>query len=174
MRDDDHRSGVIIDGLDQRRSAVDIEMVSRLVEDNKVRRVQCCEAKQQPRPLSPPDSVFTALLAARPENPIAPALPRTFAQADPASGRGRGRRGFDPRRAHRLMLGEVADLERRRARHRAVFGREAARKQFNQCGLAIAVGAEQARCGHHYRCVATGLTGRSAGLVTNIHVIGRR
>ena len=49
MRDQNDRALVIVDRLDQRGAAVDVEMVRRLVEDQKMRPVEGRDAEQQPR-----------------------------------------------------------------------------------------------------------------------------
>ena len=52
MRDQDHRAGKVVDGLDQRRATVDVEMVGRLVEDHEMRRAEGGKPEQQPRLLA--------------------------------------------------------------------------------------------------------------------------
>ena len=52
VRDQDHRAGIIVDRLDQRGAAVDVEMVGRLVEDDEMRRGEGRKAEQQPRLLA--------------------------------------------------------------------------------------------------------------------------
>ncbi len=44
MRDHDDGAGIVVDRLDQRRAAVDVEMVGRLVEDDHVRAVEGARA----------------------------------------------------------------------------------------------------------------------------------
>ena len=72
-----------------------------------------------------------------------------------------------------LMLGEIADLERRRARDRAVLGREPAGQQFDQRGFAVAVGAEQRDAVVIVDAQRQAGQDRMAGLVADIDVVGR-
>ena len=48
----DHGAGIVVDGLDQRGAAVDVEMVGGLVEHDEMRPVEGREAEQQPRLLA--------------------------------------------------------------------------------------------------------------------------
>ncbi len=52
MRDQDHRARIIVDRLDQRGAAVDVEMVGRFVEDDEMRAAEGGETQQQPRLLA--------------------------------------------------------------------------------------------------------------------------
>ena len=49
VRHQDHRAGIVVDRLDQRGAAVDVEMVGRLVEDDEMRRGEGRQPQQQPR-----------------------------------------------------------------------------------------------------------------------------
>ena len=49
MRDQNDGAFIIVDRLDQRGAAVDVEMVRRLVEDEEMRRVEGGDAEQQSR-----------------------------------------------------------------------------------------------------------------------------
>src|SRR6476661_4066403 len=52
VRDQHHRAGKIVEGLDQRRAAVNVEMVGRLVENDEMRRIKGGKSKQQSRLLA--------------------------------------------------------------------------------------------------------------------------
>ena len=71
-----------------------------------------------------------------------------------------------------LVLGEVADLERGRARHRAVFGRQTAGQELHQRRFAVAVGAEQRDAIVIVDAQRQPGQDRMAGLVADCDVVG--
>ena len=92
VRHQDHGAGIVVDRLDQRRAAVDVEMVGRLVEDEQVRAAEGREPEHQPRFLAAGQLARPACRRSAPEKPIAPARRAPSLPARPASARARGRR----------------------------------------------------------------------------------
>src|SRR5437763_16484689 len=48
VRNQDRRAGIVVDGLDQRGPAVDVEMIGRLIEDDEMRAREGGKSEQQP------------------------------------------------------------------------------------------------------------------------------
>ena len=69
VRDQDHGARIIVDRLDQRGAAVDVEMVGRLVEDDEVGPGEGREPEQQPRLLAARErrDLGVAVLAGKPD-----------------------------------------------------------------------------------------------------------
>ena len=60
--DENHRAVVIVERVEQRATAVDVEMVGRLVQDQQVRRRHGNQVQQQPRPLAAGQALDRCLL----------------------------------------------------------------------------------------------------------------
>src|SRR5262249_18534074 len=143
MRDEYHRAGKIVEGVDERRAAVNVEMVGRFVENDEMRRTKGGKSKQQSR-----------FLAAR-----------EFLNLRVA-GKSRKTNGSDTR-AHlrfrsvrhesthvtigarirfklvELMLGEVSHSQTGSTRDSAMLGPQPLGNELHERGLAVAVGAEE-------------------------------
>jgi len=141
--DQDHRPLVAVDRLHQRLTAVDVQMVGRLVHQDDVRRFPADQREQQP-----------CLLPAR---QIAnPRLRLVLAEAEPTQlgANHRLRRlgherleGLQRGAVHRqlvgLMLGKITDLELARFLHQPRAHPQPPGEHLEQGRLAVAVGAEQ-------------------------------
>ena len=79
VRDQDRGAGIVVDRLDQRGAAVDVEMVGRLVEDDEMRPREGRKPEQQPRLLAARQRSRPACRRARRKSRCAPARARTFA-----------------------------------------------------------------------------------------------
>ena len=143
MGDQNHRPLVAVDRLHQRLTAVDVQMVGRLVHQDNVRRLPTDQREQQPRLLptrKSPNPCFRLVLAE--------------AEATQLGANHRLRRlgherlqGLKRRALHRqligLMLGEVADLELARLLHQPRAHPQPPGEHLEQGRLAVTVGAEQ-------------------------------
>ena len=89
VRHQDHRARIVVDRLDQRRAAVDVEMIGRLVEHHEMRPAEGRKPEQQPRLFAAGKLAGRRVGERFAENPMAPARARTLASG--ASGISRRR-----------------------------------------------------------------------------------
>ena len=143
MGDQDDRAVVGLKCLDQRVPALDVEVVGRLVEHQKLRRLVRDEREVEPR-----------LLAAREgRDRHIRLLPAEAEGAEAgADAVGRGGRHETRKMAERRALGlqrvdlvlrEIPDREPGRPRYRAPLRLQHVRQQLGEGGLAVAVRAQQ-------------------------------
>ncbi len=143
MRHHDHRAGKIVDRFGERRAAVDIEMVGRLVENDHVRTMEGREPEQQPRLLTTRQAFHQR-------------IGRLSGKADRAGTRAHfALRGIGHQPAYvivrravfvqfiQLVLREVSDRQLVGARHRARERLQPVGEQLDQRRFAVAIGAEQ-------------------------------
>ena len=124
--DEDHRAGIVVQRVDQRLAAVDVEVVRRLVEDQQVRARRRRRAPSSAAPSRRPRDCAAAVAIFSVVRPICAVRARTFASgASGISARtwsiGRMRRV----QRFQLVLREKADLQLRRAHDLARLGRGA-------------------------------------------------
>ena len=143
MGDQDHRSLVTVDRLHQRLTAVDVQMVGRLVHQDDVRRLPADQREQQPRLLPTrqrPNPRFRLVLA----EAEAAQLGANHRLRRLGHERLQGlKRGALHRQLIGLVLGEVADLELARLLHQPLAHPQPPGQHLEQGRLAVAVGAEQ-------------------------------
>ena len=138
-----HGAGEIVDRLDQRFASLDVEMVCRLVEDQKSGRIMGDEGEVQPCPLAAGEVVYRNkrlfLAEAEPAEPRPNRLRRMVGHqyGKVIEGRFVGPHFLD------LMLREKSAGELSRPGHAPSDRRQAPGEQTRQCCLAVAVGAEQ-------------------------------
>ena len=101
VRDQDHGAGIVVDRLDQRGAAVDVEMVGRLVEDEEMRPGEGREPEQQPRLLAAGETFRPACRPARRKSRCRRRARAPLPPARPASAGARARRRFAPGPARR-------------------------------------------------------------------------
>ena len=70
VRDQDHRAGIVVDRLDQRVAAVDVEMVGRLVEDQQMRAARRSRAPAAAAPSRRPTASRPWCRQSAPEKPM--------------------------------------------------------------------------------------------------------
>ena len=144
MRNKNDRALIFIDRLDQRRAAVDVEMVGRFVHDQQMRPMERCQPHQQAR-------LFAARQFAdarvgfhigkthlRHAGADLGFRPVHHQRRDMRIGRAIGVEIVD------LVLREKPHFHFRRAAQRARHGLQAAAEQLCEGRLAVAVGAQQA------------------------------
>jgi len=142
MGDQDHGARIIVDAGDQRRAAVDVEMVGRLVEEHEMGTVEGCEPQQKPRALAARElrRRRIGLGARKSDRPCAGAhlcLRLIRHQATQVIiGALVGSKLVE------LMLREIADLELVGARDPAGHRRQAPADELHQRRLAVAIGAQ--------------------------------
>ncbi len=134
----------VVDGIDQRRAGVHIEMVGRLVEQQQVRGVARCQRQQQPRLLAARQHADLEIGAIARETEAA----ELGAHLGLAGGRPQGAAHVLKRRrlvveTFLLVLREVADAQARRALDLALAWLQAIRQQPDEGRLAVAILAEQ-------------------------------
>ena len=143
VADQYHRAVKPVQGLDQRLTRIDVEVVRRFVEDQQVRRIAGDQRQREPRAFAARQllDLGRRLVARKAETAKLRADRRLrLALHHPRHMRERGIAAVE---FLDLILGEVTDTHLARRRHRARHRGELCRKQACERRLAIAVAAEQ-------------------------------
>ena len=155
MADQDDGARKVVDRLGERRAAVDVEMVGRLVEDEEMRAGESREPQQQPRLLAARQVARPACRRLAAEKPIGAGAGAYLAPpARRASACGHGCRACRPRQFVELMLREIADLQLVGARHPRRQRRQPAGEQLDEAWTCRCRSGRAARCGR--RCRSAG------------------
>ena len=144
MRDQDDGAGKVVQRMDQRFAAVDVEMVGRLVEDEQVRPVEGGKPHQQPRLLAAGQILGGRVHLLGRQAELGDARRAPWIRAPPASAGGHARRRS--RRACRSSswcCAKIATFSPGATVMVPVSRLQPAGQQLGEGRLAVAVGAEQ-------------------------------